>query len=133
MRTFVDGKLKIGNNNILEHDSDGIAISGDIRNSWAGVSTLQALFAKEHNAICDAIKEENPHLDDEQLFRYARLVISAVIAKVHTIDWTVELLKTHTMNAAMHTNWYAFICSPHNSFSLLNFALDEGMACWGRG
>ena len=56
VRTFVDGKLKIGANNLLEHDNEGIAISGDIRNSWAGVSTLQALFIKEHNAVCDALK-----------------------------------------------------------------------------
>lgn len=57
VRTYVDGKLKLGDNNLLQHDPvTGIAISGDIRNSWAGVSTLQALFAKEHNAVCDALK-----------------------------------------------------------------------------
>uniref|UniRef100_A0A6I9S3U3 Alpha-dioxygenase 1 n=1 Tax=Elaeis guineensis var. tenera TaxID=51953 RepID=A0A6I9S3U3_ELAGV len=109
VRTFVDGKLKIGANNLLEHDDEGIAISGDIRNSWAGVSTLQALFIKEHNAVCDALKAENPNLSDEELYRYAKLVTSAVIAKIHTIDWTVELLKTHTMNAAMHANWYGLL------------------------
>ncbi|XP_038981978.1 alpha-dioxygenase 1-like [Phoenix dactylifera] len=109
VRTFVDGKLKIGANNLLDHDDEGIAISGDIRNSWAGVSTLQALFIKEHNAVCDALKAEYPHLNDQELYRYAKLVTSAVIAKIHTIDWTVELLKTHTMNAAMHANWYGLL------------------------
>ncbi|CAL9042091.1 unnamed protein product [Musa banksii] len=116
VRTRVDGKLKIGDNDLLQHEVNGIAISGDIRNSWAGVSTLQALFVKEHNAVCDALKasnanlqEEYPDLNDEELFRYARLVTSAVIAKIHTIDWTVELLKTHTLNAAMHANWYGLL------------------------
>ncbi|CAL9137341.1 unnamed protein product [Musa textilis] len=116
VRTHVDGKLKIGDNDLLQHEDNGIAISGDVRNSWAGVSTLQALFVKEHNAVCDALKasnaflqEENPDLNDEELFRYARLVTSAVIAKIHTIDWTVELLKTHTLNAAMHVNWYGLL------------------------
>lgn len=110
VRTYVDGKLRLGDNNLLQHDpTTGIAISGDIRNSWAGVSTMQALFAKEHNAVCDALKAEYPHLNDEELFRKARLVTSAVIAKIHTIDWTVELLKTHTMNAAMHANWYGLL------------------------
>ncbi|KAJ7974523.1 alpha-dioxygenase 1-like [Quillaja saponaria] len=47
-----------------------------------------------HNAVCDALKKEYSYLDDEDLYRHARLVTSAVIAKVHTIDWTVELLKT---------------------------------------
>ncbi|KAK1292916.1 Alpha-dioxygenase 1 [Acorus calamus] len=97
VRTFKDGKLKIANNGLLQHGEDGIAISGDVRNSWAGVSTLQALFIKEHNAVCDAIKHENPFLHDTELYRHARLVTAAVIAKIHTIDWTVELLKTDTL------------------------------------
>lgn len=41
---------------LLLHDEDGLAISGDIRNSWAGVSALQAIFIQEHNAVCDALK-----------------------------------------------------------------------------
>lgn len=56
VRTFKDGKLKLGDDGLLLHDEHGVAISGDVRNSWAGVSTLQALFIKEHNAICDALK-----------------------------------------------------------------------------
>ncbi|XVE83908.1 hypothetical protein DITRI_Ditri16bG0126000 [Diplodiscus trichospermus] len=74
VRTFIDGKLKISEDGLLLHDEDGIPISGDVRNSWAGVSTLQALFVKEHNAVCDALKKEYPDLTDEELYRYARLV-----------------------------------------------------------
>lgn len=50
-------------------------------------------------------QEEYPELEEEDLYRHARLVTSAVIAKVHTIDWTVELLKTETMLAGMRANW----------------------------
>ncbi|XP_010254457.1 PREDICTED: alpha-dioxygenase 1-like [Nelumbo nucifera] len=109
VRTFKDGKLKISDDGLLLHDEDGIAVSGDVRNSWAGVSALQALFVKEHNAVCDVLKKEYPELDDEDLYRYARLVTSAVIAKVHTIDWTVELLKTDTLLAGMRANWYGLL------------------------
>ncbi|KAL4185457.1 hypothetical protein AMTRI_Chr10g6060 [Amborella trichopoda] len=109
VRTFRDGKLKISSNGLLLHNDEGIAVAGDVRNSWAGVSTLQALFIVEHNAICDKLKWHHPHLDDESLYRYARLVTAAVIAKVHTIDWTVELLKTDTMLAAMRGNWYGIL------------------------
>ncbi|CAI9113502.1 OLC1v1014114C1 [Oldenlandia corymbosa var. corymbosa] len=108
VRTFVDGKLKISSNGLLEHDDKGIPVSGDIRNGWAGFSVLQALFIKEHNAVCDMLKENYPDLDDEKLYRHARLVTSAVIAKVHTIDWTLELLKTDTLTAGMRINWYGF-------------------------
>ncbi|PPS05909.1 hypothetical protein GOBAR_AA14728 [Gossypium barbadense] len=109
VRTLVDGKLKISEDGLLQQDEDGIPISGDIKNSWAGVSTLQALFIKEHNAICDALKKEYPALNDEELYRHARLITSAVIAKIHTIDWTVELLKTDTLLAGMRINWYGFL------------------------
>ncbi|ESR59683.1 hypothetical protein CICLE_v10014631mg [Citrus x clementina] len=94
LRTFKDGKLKIAKDGLLLHDQNGVAVTGDVRNTWAGLSTLQALFVKEHNAVCDALKKEYPDLGDEELYRHARLVTSAVIAKVHTIDWTEELLKT---------------------------------------
>ncbi|KAL2528890.1 Alpha-dioxygenase 2 [Forsythia ovata] len=77
---------------------DGQVISGDVRNIWAGLSTLQALFVQEHNAVCDALKEY-PDLNDEDLYRHARLVTSAVIAKVHTIGWTVVLLKIDMLRA----------------------------------
>ncbi|CAA7406857.1 unnamed protein product [Spirodela intermedia] len=109
VRTLVDGKLSIGEDGLLLHDEQGRAVSGDVKNSWAGVSILQALFVKEHNAVCDALKKEHPEFNDETLFQYARLVTSAVIAKIHTIDWTVELLKTDTLNAGMHANWYGLL------------------------
>ncbi|XP_071913043.1 alpha-dioxygenase PIOX isoform X1 [Coffea arabica] len=110
VRTFKDGKLKISKDGLLLHeDDDGRAISGDVRNSWAGVSLLQALFVMEHNSVCDALKKEYPELGDEELYRHARLVTSAIIAKIHTIDWTVELLKTDTLHAAMRANWYGLL------------------------
>ncbi|XP_024973694.1 alpha-dioxygenase 1-like [Cynara cardunculus var. scolymus] len=109
VRTFKDGKLKIAKDGLLQSDNGGLRIAGDIRNNWIGLSTLQALFILEHNAICDVLKEEYGELDDEHLYRHARLVTSAVIAKIHTIDWTVELLKTDTLLAAMRANWYGLL------------------------
>ena len=48
-------------------------------------------------------------MGDEDLYRHARLVTSAVIAKIHTIDWTVELLKTDMLHVAMRANWYGLL------------------------
>ncbi|CAL1357966.1 unnamed protein product [Linum trigynum] len=109
VRELTDGKLKIGEDGLLQHDEEGLAISGDIRGTWIGTTTLQALFIKEHNAVCDMLKKEYPDLGDEELYRRARVVTSAVIAKIHTIDWTVELLKTDTLLAAMRLNWYGLL------------------------
>ena len=56
VRTFKDGKLKISEDGLLQHNEKGIPISGDVRNCWAGFSLLHALFFKEHNAVCDMLK-----------------------------------------------------------------------------
>ncbi|KAK8485718.1 hypothetical protein V6N12_036914 [Hibiscus sabdariffa] len=109
VRTFKDGKLRIGGDGLLEHDDKGIPISGDVRNCWAGFSLLQALFVREHNVVCDMLKEHYSDLNDEKLYRHARLVTSAVTAKIHTIDWTVELLKTDTLLGGMRVNWYGLL------------------------
>ncbi|MCO5600226.1 hypothetical protein L7F22_054336 [Adiantum nelumboides] len=109
VRTFKDGKLHIGDKGLLPTSKDGLPLAGDIRNSWVGVSLFQALFIREHNAVCDKIKSSHPKLSDEQLYRHARLVVSAVIAKVHTIDWTVELLKMDTLYVGLRSNWYGVL------------------------
>lgn len=43
---------------------------------------------------------------DEEIFRKARLSVCAMVAKVHTIDWTVELLKNPLLRTGMRSNWY---------------------------
>ncbi|RYR56790.1 hypothetical protein Ahy_A05g022493 isoform D [Arachis hypogaea] len=72
LRTLKDGKIKISEEGELLHNENGIAVSGDVRNSWAGVSTLQALFVHEHNSVCDALKKNYPELDDKEIYRHAR-------------------------------------------------------------
>lgn len=109
VRTFKDGKLKLSADGLLEQDENGKIIAGDVRNTWAGLLSLQALFVQEHNLVCDVLKKEYPELKDENLYCHARLVTSAVIAKIHTIDWTVELLKMDTLLAGMRANWYGLL------------------------
>lgn len=58
--------------------------------------------------VLKPLQKEYPDFEDEDLYRHARLVTSAVIAKVHTIDWSVELLKTDTLLAGLRGNWYNF-------------------------
>ncbi|KAL3676751.1 hypothetical protein R1sor_026699 [Riccia sorocarpa] len=109
VRTFVDGKLKIYKDELLTVDKDGIPLIGDPRNPWMGVAVLQALFVSEHNLICDKLKAAYPTLNDEALYTYAKVTNQAILAKIHTIDWTVELLKMNTLLAGMRANWYGLL------------------------
>ncbi|KAG6555135.1 hypothetical protein Mapa_003170 [Marchantia paleacea] len=109
VRTFKNGKLKLGEGGLLEVDNRNIPITGDARNPWMGVAVLQSLFVSEHNLVCDTLKNAYPNLDDEALFQRGRLVVMAVAAKIHTIDWTTQLLKTNTLLAALRANWYGLL------------------------
>ena len=73
---------------------------------WLGMAMLTTLFAREHNSICDALAENHPELDDEQLFQKARLVNSALLAKIHTIEWTPAVTAHPTAVLGLNANWY---------------------------
>jgi hypothetical protein len=73
---------------------------------WLGIAMLTTLFAREHNAICDMLGKAHPEYDDEQLFQKARLVNSALLAKIHTIEWTPAVTAHPTAVAGLHANWY---------------------------
>ena len=53
---------------------------------------LHTLFVREHNAICDQARRGPPRLGRRALFQVARLVNAAVMAKIHTIEWTPAIL-----------------------------------------
>ena len=67
---------------------------------------MRRLFCLEHNAVADAIAAANPAWDDEEIFQRSRLVISALIAKIHTVQWTPAILSHPTTVAALRINWY---------------------------
>jgi hypothetical protein len=107
MRTFQDGKLKIGADGRLPEDpkQEGIDLAGFNENWWFGLSCLHTLFTKEHNAICDVLKRENPGWDDQRLFDTAWLINSALMAKIHTVEWTPGIVNTPALWFAMNVNW----------------------------
>ncbi len=92
VRSGVDGKLRIAEDGRLPTDRKGIEETGFVRNWWVGLAMLHNLFALEHNAICDDLKRAHPDWDDHRLFNVARLVNAAVMAKIHSIEWTPAIL-----------------------------------------
>ena len=110
LRSFKGGKLtvdpKTGNLPVL---ADGVEQTGFRRNWWVGLSMLHTLFVKEHNAICDMLATHYPNLDDQRLYDTARLINAAVMAKIHTVEWTPAVLPNAVLNSAMNSNWYGFL------------------------
>jgi hypothetical protein len=96
--------------------------------NWSiGLSFFHNLFVREHNLIVDAFREmagKQPHADsglrnpdkpaqaisysqisNDELFEIARLIVSAEIAKIHTIEWTTQLLYDEPLHIGMNSNW----------------------------
>jgi hypothetical protein len=106
LRTGVDGKLKIqADGKLPVNPATGIDLTGFIDNWWIGLSMLHSLFTLEHNAICDMLKAKNPGWDDAKLFAKARLINAAILAKIHTVEWTPAILPNRIVEVALRTNW----------------------------
>src|SRR6202022_2567597 len=50
-----------------------------------------------------------PGWGDGGLFEHARLVNAALIAKIHTVEWTPALLGDPIMQTGMRVNWWGFM------------------------
>jgi hypothetical protein len=96
--------------------------------NWSiGLSFFHNLFAREHNSFVDEFRAEaakSPNADSglrnpsdpkrvihnkdvtpDELFEVARLVVAAEIAKIHTIEWTPQLLYDEPLYKGMNANW----------------------------
>ncbi|WP_305789994.1 peroxidase family protein [Symbioplanes lichenis] len=96
--------LRTGNEGKLHLDLPGEADS--VPGFWLGLALLQQLFAAEHNAVCDMLHARYPAWTDEELFQRARLIVAALIAKIHTVEWTPAVISHPTTVAGMRANWY---------------------------
>jgi hypothetical protein len=106
LRTGRSGKLKVGADGRLGVDpATGLEVTGMTENAWVAMSLLHGIFALEHNAICDRLAREYPTWDDTRLFVQARLVNSALMAKIHTVEWTPAILPNPLTALALRTNW----------------------------
>ena len=96
--------------------------------NWTiGLSFLHNLFAREHNSFVDEFRKQakrTPNADSglrnptaaaqvirykdvsaDELFNVARLVVAAEIAKIHTTEWTTQLLYGEPLYKGMNANW----------------------------
>jgi hypothetical protein len=84
-------------------------MSGFTGNWWIGLTLLHTLFTLEHNTICDHLRSEYRHWSDERVFQTARLVNAALMAKIHTVEWTPAILPNPALQIAMNANWWGIL------------------------
>lgn len=78
LRTFVGGKLKTSDGNLLPTDPNNPAFftAGDVRaNENVELIAMQTLFVREHNRLADQLAKGNPQLSDEQIYQQARRMV----------------------------------------------------------
>ena len=100
LRTGEDGKLRIDDGRPAAgrprgRSSTHADVAGQLV-ARAGAAA-HAVHRCEHNAICDRLRAEYPRWSDEQLFDKARLVNAALMAKIHTVEWTPAILAHPTL------------------------------------
>jgi hypothetical protein len=105
-RELRDGaKIALTSEGYLPDDKSGQEVTGFNESWWLGLSGMHTLFAREHNAVCDELRAHYPGWSDERVYQTARLIVSALIAKIHTVEWTPAILGTKALDLGMHANW----------------------------
>lgn len=88
---------------------------------WVGIGMMQTLFAMEHNSVCDMLAAKYPQFDDETLFQRGRLILCALLAKIHTVEWTPAVTAHPTAVAGLRANWWGLEGEGlHNAFGRLS-------------
>lgn len=110
LRSHVDGKMKLGQDGLLPIDpTTGIDQVGNPGTWWLAMGLLHTLFVKEHNLLCDRLKQQYPDWSDDLLFDHARLIVAALTAKIHTVEWTPAILPNPVTTEALHINWWGIL------------------------
>jgi hypothetical protein len=107
VRSGRDGKLRLTPEGMIPDEF--LAPLAEEPGWWLGLAMLHTLFAREHNAICDRLRAEYPAWSDDEIFDRARLINAALLAKIHTVEWTPAIISHPTTRIAMRANWWGLL------------------------
>ncbi len=101
-------RLRVEEGTIPSALADHLDFTGQGAGFWTGWAMMHTLFALEHNAICEHLCRKEPALrkDEEKLFQTARMINVALMAKIHTVEWTPAILAHPTTRIGMRMNWW---------------------------
>jgi hypothetical protein len=100
------GKVAVGADGLVDLDPEVLGSTGGLDGWWVGLELLHTAFLREHNAICDVLHTAYPAWGDDQVFDKARLVVAALNAKIHTVEWTTAILAHPVLRIGMRANWF---------------------------
>ena len=110
VRAREDGKLRIDADGLPPRELEELVdLTGVAGNFWVGLALLHTLFTLEHNAICDRLRREYPSWSDDRLYEKARLINAALMAKIHTTEWTPAIIAHPTTRYAMAATWSGIV------------------------
>ena len=80
-------------------------------NSAIGYTVLNTIMLREHNRICDLMKDDNPEWDDERIFQTTRNIMIVLLIKVVLQDYIgnfsrLEFTLEPTPGMAEKQPWY---------------------------
>lgn len=123
LRTFSGGKLKTSTGNLPPVDATGSFLAGDVRaNENVELTSMQALFVREHNRIATQLARQNPGWTDEQIYQQARAMVGAELQVITYKEFLPALLGN---NALSRYRGYDATVDPSisNEFSTAAFRL----------
>lgn len=104
-----DGELLVDDALLIQIEEEATSSNAPEASLWLGLGLLQILFAREHNAIVRRLREVYPHWDADRLYAKARLINSALMAKIHTVEWTPAIIGHPTTVRAIKATWYGLL------------------------
>ncbi len=107
-RLLDGGRLHLPENLLPISPATAVEDTGFTRNWWLGLSIFHTLFARHHNRICHELTRAYPThpWTSDQLFKTARLINAAVMAKIHTVEWTPAVLPNNKVAPGLCVNWW---------------------------
>ena len=107
IRTFKDGKLKIGADGRLLPDQgeDGLDLTGFNENYWFGCRACTRCSPRSTTRSATCSRRRTRAWSDQRLFDTAWLINAALMAKIHTVEWTPGIVNTLALWFAMNANW----------------------------
>ena len=136
-KILADGKVAVDSKNKrLLYNERKLPVTGFHDNWWLGLELIHTIFHLEHNWIIDNLlkpqigkkicKNGNGFDCGNEMFEKARLINSALIAKIHTVEWTPALLDNPVLHLGMRANWYGLKESLGVRLSALRRAFNKG-------